>query len=213
MYTILVNEDNSLVTTQKERIVQRSKLVDTLHFLVPIKYKDFDMRDFQTVNLQYTLPVSKEAYSELLTPSKELYKNDYIEFKLPLDTSITKEAGKVELTLVFYCVTIDADGKSHQYVRRTTPGTITVVACTNWCNVIPDHLLDSLDQRLIALTSLVEAIDEESQLLYETKADNLTYDPQNNTLRLTANQVPIGNAVDLSELEDDPEDPHVWEII
>ena len=34
MYTILVTESNELVTSVKERIMQRSKLVDSLHFLM-----------------------------------------------------------------------------------------------------------------------------------------------------------------------------------
>ena len=56
MYTILVSDNNELVTTVKERIIQRSKLVGNLHFLVPQKYKDFDMDNF-TAMLEYILPV------------------------------------------------------------------------------------------------------------------------------------------------------------
>lgn len=39
MYTILVNQDNTLTTSIKERIMQRSKLMNTLHFLVEPKYE------------------------------------------------------------------------------------------------------------------------------------------------------------------------------
>ena len=40
MYTILVNDDNTLTTSVRERIMQRSKLVDSLHFLVEPTYKE-----------------------------------------------------------------------------------------------------------------------------------------------------------------------------
>ena len=40
MYTILLGEDNELVTSVQERIMQRSKLVDSLHFLVEPIYKE-----------------------------------------------------------------------------------------------------------------------------------------------------------------------------
>ena len=39
MYTILVNDDNTLVTSVRERIMQRSKLMNSLHFLVNQKYE------------------------------------------------------------------------------------------------------------------------------------------------------------------------------
>lgn len=202
MYTILVNNDNSLTTSVRERIVQRSKLVDTLHFLVPIMYKGLDMREFTTVNLEYVLPVSREAKSELLTPSAELYKGQYIEYKLPLDTSITREAGNIELKLTFIRVEMDPDGNVIQRVRRTTPTNLTVVACSAWCDVIPDPLLSAVDQRLIAVESMVRALDEENQLLYELKADNIKYNSENNTLRLTANGEDIGDEVTLKTYEE-----------
>ena len=43
MYTILVNNDNTLYGSQKERIMQRSKLVNTLRFIVEPIYNDIDM--------------------------------------------------------------------------------------------------------------------------------------------------------------------------
>lgn len=202
MYTILVNNDNSLTTSVRERIVQRSKLVDTLHFLAPVMYKGFDMREFTTVNLEYVLPVSREAKSELLTPSAELYKEQYIEYTLPLDTSITREAGNIELKLTFIRVEMDPDGNVIQRVRRTTPTNLTVVACSAWCDVIPDPLLSAVDQRLVVVESMVRALDEENQQLYELKADNIKYNSENNTLRLTANGEDIGDEVTLKTYEE-----------
>ena len=83
MYTILVNDDNTLTTSIRERIMQRSKLVDSLHFLVSPTYKGLDMTDF-TVTMEYILPVSKEYVSEVLVKSEELYK-EMLEYKLPFD--------------------------------------------------------------------------------------------------------------------------------
>ena len=73
MYTILLNDTNELITSVKERIMQRSKLVDNLHFLVDPIYKGIDMTDF-TVMMEYILPVSREYKSEVLVKSDELYK-------------------------------------------------------------------------------------------------------------------------------------------
>ena len=66
MYTILVTNENELKVTVKERIMQRSKLVDSFHFLVDQLYKDnIDMTDF-TVTMEYVLPVSKKYVTETL---------------------------------------------------------------------------------------------------------------------------------------------------
>ena len=46
MYTLLITENNELITSIQERIMQRSKLIDKLHFLTAPMYKDHDMREF-----------------------------------------------------------------------------------------------------------------------------------------------------------------------
>lgn len=74
MYTFLINEDNTLTASVVERIMQRSKLVDNLHFLADTTYKGIDMSSY-TVMLEYVLPVSKNYKTEILQKSAELYKN------------------------------------------------------------------------------------------------------------------------------------------
>lgn len=106
MYTILCTDDNELITTVKERIMQRSKLVDKLHFLVNQTYKksdeehSMDMTNF-IVSLEYISPISKEYHSEILVKSKDIYKKEFLEYILPLDTALTKEPGDIELQLTF----------------------------------------------------------------------------------------------------------------
>ena len=88
MYTILINSDNELVHTVKERIMCRSKLVDSLHFLTEPTYKETDMMPF-TVTLEYRLPISKEYHIEILDRSEDMYKG-MLEYKLPFDSTLTK---------------------------------------------------------------------------------------------------------------------------
>src|SRR5574344_1637821 len=102
--------------------MQRSKLVDNLHFLVDPIYKGIDMSDF-TVMMEYILPVSREYKSEILVKSAELYKEN-LEYKLPFDTNLTREAGDIEVQLTFVRVILDADGNNIQQVRKTSPTTI-----------------------------------------------------------------------------------------
>lgn len=195
MYTILVSDNNELVTTVKERIMQRSKLVGNLHFLVPQKYKDFDMDNF-TAMLEYILPVSKELHTEILDKSEELYK-DHIEFKFPIDTSITKEAGSIEILLTFVYVEMLPDGHTLQHVRKISPTTLQIIPVPAWCDIVPDSALSALDQRLIEVEAMMKAANEMTQILYDTKADNIKYDEYANTLQLTSNGSLIGDQITL----------------
>lgn len=72
MYTFLINENNTLTCSVQDAIMERSKMVDKLHFLADPTYKGVDMTDY-TVNLEYVLPISKRYKTEILTKSDELY--------------------------------------------------------------------------------------------------------------------------------------------
>ena len=195
MYTILLNESNELITSVRERIMQRSKLVDSLHFLVDPTYKGIDMSDF-TATMEYVMPVSREYKTEALVKSDALYKNK-LEYQLPFDTNLTKEAGKIEVQLTFTKVTLDADGRSKQYVRKTSPTTITIVPITAWSDVIADNALTALDQRLIQVDAMINAANEMTNYLDEAKADNIIVDKETNTIQLTANGMPIGDVCEM----------------
>ena len=198
MYTILVNDDNTLTTSIRERIMQRSKLVDSLHFLVSPTYKGLDMTDF-TVTMEYILPVSKEYVSEVLVKSEELYK-EMLEYKLPFDTDLTKEAGEIEVKLTFSKVDLDADGNDIQYVRKISATSITIVPIESWCDIIPDKALDAIDQRIIKTDAQIKALLDANEITRLEKADNLVLDSENKELYLTAEGNQIGDKVKLSDL-------------
>ena len=198
MYTILVNDDNTLTTSIRERIMQRSKLVDSLHFLVSPTYKGLDMTDF-TVTMEYILPVSKEYVSEVLVKSEELYK-EMLEYKLPFDTDITKEAGEIEVKLTFSKVDLDEDGNDIQYVRKISATSITIVPIESWCDIIPDKALDAIDQRIIKTDAQIKALLDANEITRLEKADNLVLDSENKELYLTAEGNQIGDKVKLSDL-------------
>ena len=201
MYTILVNDDNTLTTSIRERIMQRSKLVDSLHFLVSPTYKGLDMTDF-TVTMEYILPVSKEYVSEVLVKSEESYK-EMLEYKLPFDTDLTKEAGEIEVKLTFSKVDLDEDGNDIQYVRKISATSITIVPIESWCDIIPDKALDAIDQRIIKTDAQIKALIEANEITRIEKADNLVLDSENKELYLTAEGNQIGDKVKLSDLGDE----------
>lgn len=191
MYTILITDTNELIVTKKERIMQRSKLVDSLHFLADEIYKNENMSEY-TVILEYLLPVSKRYRSEILTLSSEKY-NDKLEYVLPIDTELTAEAGDVEVQITFILSEIDEDGQSVQKVRKTSACDIMIVPISAWADIIPDSVLTPLDQRLIKQDAQIKALDEFNQFIVKNKADNVVF--SDSKLQLTSQGVRIGDAV------------------
>lgn len=199
MYTILVTQDNELITSIKERIMQRSKLVDNLHFLVDPIYKEIDMTDF-VVTLEYILPVSKEYETDILVKSDELYKGTKLEYKLPFDTKLTKEPGEIEVQLTFAKIELDENGQSIQLVRKTSPCFITIVPISAWSDIIPDSALNAIDQRIVETQAQIKALEELNNVIATTKADNIVLDEETHKLYLTSSGTAIGNRIDMDTL-------------
>lgn len=196
MYTILITDQNELVTTIRERIMQRSKLVDNLHFLMDPTYKGYDMTKFTAV-MEFITPVSRELKTEILTQSPEKYKGQ-IEYKLPFDTVLTKEAGAIEIQLTFTHVEMSPDGMATQHVRKTSPTTIDIIPVAAWCNIVGDSALDAIDKRLVELDARIQALDDLSAELDAVKADDITYNESDNSIQLMSNDQLIGQKVYLN---------------
>lgn len=193
-YTILVNSDNSLYGSCKERIMKGSKLVDKLVFVVDPIYKDIDMTD-ATVMMEYILPISREYKTEILTLSDERYNDCYLQYKLPFDSNLTKEHGSVELQLTFAKVDIDENGNDIQRLRKTSTTTIEVLPISVWSDIIPDSALAGLDQRLMVMNTQIKALDEMNQIIADSKADNIKYNEKTRELQLLSNGNEIGDKV------------------
>lgn len=202
MYTILITSDNQLITSVKERIMQRSKLVDNLHFLTSQTYNDEDMSDYQ-VTMEYILPVSRDYKVDYLVKSDDLYKNEYLEYKIPIDTNLTKEPGNVEIQITFSKSEMNSDGEIVQHVRKIDPGCIEVIPVAAWSNAFPDDALSALDQRIIMLQNIANELDDLQQSnvqAIDKKADDFKLDVEDGSIYLTSNGKKVGNPIDLNSL-------------
>lgn len=191
MYTILVNDDNTLSVTRRTRIMQRSTGFDAICFLVNPVYKGYPMADC-TLTLRYKTPISGELKSERLVLCEELH-NGFLQYILPVDTRLTHEAGSIICNLTFTYADIDTEGNPIIRVRKLNDANITINAITDWDALIPDDLLSSLDQRIIMQDKQIKQLAEVALLLDNEKADGLRY--SSSKLQLTANGNPIGNQV------------------
>ena len=191
MYTILVNDDNTLSVTKRDRIMQKSTGFDAIRFLVNPKYKGFDMSQCN-VTLRYKTPLSQELKTETLQLASETY-NGFLQYIIQVDSKLTHEPGDIVCNITFTLIDIDEKGNPVARVRKVNDAEITINSITDWDALVPDGLLSSLDQRIIVQEKQIKQLAEVALLLDRDKADGLKY--QESTLQLTANGEPIGNQV------------------
>lgn len=198
MYTILINNDNSAVATERQRIMQNSKLIDVLRIIVPKKYNDLDMSEFQAY-LEYLTPINHKHNFVTLEIADANYKDDYILYKLAFDTNLTSEVGDVEFYVHFIQATMTDTGEVKTPVRQTDVFSISIIPIANWF-VAPDEALSSLDQRLIALQQMIEANADMQSTLASTKLDGLKLDKESKEIYGTVNGVKSGTSIPIEEL-------------
>lgn len=214
MYTILITENDEAIISISERLMQRSKLSNTIHILTSQTHNGIDVSTC-TLLLEYKLPVSHESHSEILTLSDELYK-DYLEYKFPVDTSLTKEAGQVEMQFSFLRNEMDSDGNVEQYARKISPCFVTIIPVAAWSNMVPDSELAAIDQRILKLDAIANQLNDMQESVIENKADDISY--EDNTIQLVANGKKIGTShvldqqkefevVEFGDASDNPENP------
>ena len=194
-YTIIVESDNSLYGSHKEKIMQKEKLFNKVWILVPQFYNGYDMSQC-TVTMRYLLPISKEFRTETLVLSDERYQ-EYLKYILPIDTNLSKEFGDIELNLTFTMLDVDENGKIVQRVRKTDNHMLHITQLPDWDSVIPDSALSALDQRILKIDAQMRAMDEMNQIVADNKADNIKYNEITNELQLLSGNKEIGDKVTL----------------
>lgn len=203
MYYVLVNEDDSLYASKKERIMQRQKLINTLVFVVdPIYRNTHDMTN-ATVMLEYVLPVSRKYEAVYLTLDNERYNDCFLQYKLNFDTNLTSEAGEVEMQLTFAWTELDYRGRGIQRVRKTSPTKIDITPITAWSDIVPDSALSALDERIIKLDATMRGLNDYLDVLDTKQVDNLVYNDDEETLQLIANGVGVGDKISVRDMLDE----------
>ena len=199
-YTILVNDDNTLYGSKKERIMQRSKLMDNLVFIVnPIYKNTYDMTSASVV-LEYVLPVSREYKTINLVLSKERYNDCFLQYKLPFDTDLTSQAGSLELQLTFVYTKMKPNGTCVQRVRKTSATTIEIIPITAWSDIVPDSALSAIDQRIVVLDAQMRGLDDYLNVIDNNRVDNLVYNDRDETLQLSSRGIGVGNKVSVKDM-------------
>lgn len=198
MYTILIKNDNTAIAVERERIMQKSSLVNTLRFLVPKVYNDINMAELDFV-MEYLSPVSHTVRLVTLKLVDENYKDDYLLYMLPVDIDMTAESGSVAFNLSFMNVFMDEDGVTRNVVRKIEEMKIEVIPIGSWFT-LPEEAYDTLTQYYLANQQNIKALSDLIGIINQNKADSIKLDIEDGSLYATSNGNKVGQSISLEEL-------------
>lgn len=171
MYTILMQNDKSLIATRKETIFEKETNVDTLRFLVPTTYGDLDLRKF-SVLMKYTTNVDRKERYELLEAQPELYRG-YMDLRLGVNTNMTALPGDIDIRLTFND-TAKAEGSGlFQEVLHTDTITITVEPIKNLYGFNSCESLELIDKIMGSIDAKIEATNILANSINQNKASDI----------------------------------------
>lgn len=105
MYTILMNNDKSLVASKRIDLYEGDNLADKIQFLFPQTYKDINLNEC-VIRINY-IDLAGENIVETLIKDNELYK-DKIRCVIPVDSELTLLYGDITFEVIF-CLDIDGN--------------------------------------------------------------------------------------------------------
>ena len=199
MFRVLIRSDNTTIVTENQRIMQNSKLVDTLEIVVDKEYNGL-MAEC-TAYLEYLTPINHKIGQVVLEIADENYENDYLLYKMKIDTNLTNEVGQVQFRVHFIQVEMNEEGKVTTPVRQTDSFIMTVIPISDWMT-LPDDLLSGLDQRLIVMQQTNKAMADLQNTLSDEKLDDIKLDITSNEIYGTSNGEKKGEGIKLSDLGD-----------
>lgn len=202
MYTIVMQEDKSLIVTQAVTIYQRETNVNTLCFLVfPTITEEGEQRNIAEylVVLKMKTPDGK-VLTQLLTANTETYK-DRLRYEVAVTADMTAVAGKITAYLTFLKVSESETGLQKEHVFHSGNAYITVQPKEDFV-FIPDKSLQAFDQLMLQTQAKLDQLEDIAESIDTQKADNIVLDPDTNEIYLTSNGEIIGNKITIDELSD-----------
>lgn len=185
MYTLKINDDNTVTTTVKETLIERSNYVDKIQIVTSKLYREqIDMSD-ATLYMKYKLPVSNKIKLTQLTVNDLAYETNYIQYLIPVDAALTAEAGDIEVSFTFLKLVANDDGTYTSYIRKTTSGVIHITPLVQFDKYEPSELFTEIDQRLLVMEGMIKDLNAQNKAAYEGMVKDIRLDTEGRKLTLT----------------------------
>lgn len=201
MYTLKINDDNTVTTTVKETLIERSNYVDKIQIVTSKLYREqIDMSD-ATLYMKYKLPVSNKIKLTQLTVNDLAYETNYIQYLIPVDAALTAEAGDIEVSFTFLKLVANDDSTYTSYIRKTTSGVIHITPLVQFDKYEPSELFTEIDQRLLVMEGMIKDLDAQNKAAYEGMVKDIRLDTEGRKLTLTdRNGDDTGEGVEVKDL-------------
>lgn len=201
MYTLKITDENTVVTTVKESIVERSNYVDKIQIVTSKMYREqIDMSD-TTVYMKYKLPVSDKIKMTQLIINNLEYEQNYIQYLIPVDAALTAEAGDIEVSFTFLKLVANEDGTYTSYIRKTTSGVIHITPLVQFDKYEPSELFTEIDQRLLAMEGMIKDLNAQNKAAYEGMVKDIRLNTKDRKITLTdRNGEDTGNGIVVKDL-------------
>lgn len=185
MYTLKINDDNTVTTTVKETLIERSNYVDKIQIVTSKLYREqIDMSD-ATLYMKYKLPVSNKIKLTQLTVNDLAYETNYIQYLIPVDAALTAETGDIEVSFTFLKLVANDDGTYTSYIRKTTSGVIHITPLVQFDKYEPSELFTEIDQRLLVMEGMIKDLNAQNKAAYEGMVKDIRLDTEGRKLTLT----------------------------
>ena len=97
MYTLRITDDNNVITTVKESLMEKSNCVNSIQIIINKLYKEqIDMTD-TTAYMKYVLPVTKKIKMTQLIADTTTDES-HILYTIPVTANISAEPGDIEVS-------------------------------------------------------------------------------------------------------------------
>ena len=199
MYTLRITDDNNVITTVKESLMEKSNCVNSIQIIINKLYKEqIDMTD-TTAYMKYVLPVTKMTQLIADTTTDE----SHILYTIPVTANISAEPGDIEVSFTFLKLVHDEESNTTtSYVRKTESGLIHITKLAQFDSYEPNEMLTELDQRILALMATAEDIKKLGQATYDNMPIDMKLDSEAKKLTLVNANGNTGDGVGIADLSD-----------
>ena len=202
MYTLRITDDNNVITTVKESLMEKSNCVNSIQIIINKFYKEqIDMTD-TTAYMKYVLPVTKKIKMTQLIADTTTDES-HILYTIPVTANISAEPGDIEVSFTFLKLVHDEESDTTtSYVRKTESGLIHITKLAQFDSYEPSEMLTELDQRILALMATAEDIKKLGQATYDNMQIDMKLDSEAKKLTLVNANGNTGDGVGIADLSD-----------
>lgn len=202
MYTLRITDDNNVITTVKESLMEKSNCVNSIQIIINKLYKEqIDMTD-TTAYMKYVLPVTKKIKMTQLI-ADTIIDESHILYTIPVTANISAEPGDIEVSFTFLKLVHDEKSDTTtSYVRKTESGLIHITKLAQFDSYEPSEMLTELDQRILALMATAEDIKKLGQATYDNMPIDMKLDSEAKKLTLVNANGNTGDGVGIADLSD-----------